>query len=256
MGVQVDKPRRHQFAPGVDLLGAFALNPADFDNAAVRDCDIRFEQFAAKPVSDGPAADHEVWMIGHGVSSRREFCCRIIGCHASLSTARDEAQGCISRASPPAEPVCGPRSVNSASRTVRVMKTTDAPNTQCGMFWSMIQPNSSGLKMPLRLNPVETMPKARPAAPTGAALRTSMSREGAITPPRNPAVAIATISSSVGSVTVAMTRTVAALTAKQAAATWPWRVVWSARKPPASTPAALKPRYAVSAILADENDAP
>ena len=37
------------------------------------------------------------------------------------------------------------------------------------------------------------MPKARPAAPAGAALRTSMSREGAITPPRKPAVAIAAV---------------------------------------------------------------
>ena len=73
MGVQVDKARRDQFAPGVDLLGAFAQHPADFDNAAVRDRDIRFEQFAAKPVGDGAAADHEVWMIGHGVSSELNF---------------------------------------------------------------------------------------------------------------------------------------------------------------------------------------
>jgi hypothetical protein len=29
----------------------------------------------------------------------------------------------------------------------------------------MIQPNSSGLMMPPRLKPVETMPNARPAAP-------------------------------------------------------------------------------------------
>ena len=55
----------------------------------------------------------------------------------------------------------------------------------------MIQPNSSGLMMPPILKPVETMPKARPAAPAGAALRTSISREGAITPPRNPADAMA-----------------------------------------------------------------
>src|SRR5216684_1375200 len=55
---------------------------------------------------------------------------------------------------------------------------------------------------------------------------------------------------------VAMMNTMAALIAKQAAATWPWRRVRSARKPPASTPTVLKPRNAVSAILADENDAP
>src|SRR6476661_5837097 len=136
------------------------------------------------------------------------------------------------------------------------MKITDAPNTQCGALWSMIQPNSSGLTMPPRLKPVETMPKARPAAPDGAALRTSISREGAITPPRNPAAAIAAVSNSDGNAIVAMTSTMAALIAKQAAATWLWRWVRSARKPPASTPAALAPRKAVSAILADENDAP
>src|SRR4051794_41971282 len=62
----------------------------------------------------------------------------------------------------------------------------------------MIQPNSSGLMMPPILKPVETMPKARPAAPGGTALRTSMSREGAITPPRNPALPIAMGSSSGG----------------------------------------------------------
>jgi len=70
--------------------------------------------------------------------------------------------------------------------------------------------------MPERLKPVETMPKARPAAPGGAALRTSMSRDGAITPPRNPAIAIMAVSSGDGSAIVAMISTIAALTAKQA----------------------------------------
>src|SRR6267154_2006819 len=87
------------------------------------------------------------------------------------------------------------RSVNGDSTTVATMKITEAPNTQCGALWSMIQPNSSGLMMPPRLKPVETMPKARPAAPGGAALRTSMSRDGAITPPKNPAAPIAAINS-------------------------------------------------------------
>src|SRR6478735_4387715 len=105
-----------------------------------------------------------------------------------LSTARDEAQECINLVT---GGFCGLRSVTSARMTVSTMKATEAPNTQCGMFWSMIQPNNNGLKMPLKLKPVETMPKARPAAPGGAALRTSMSREGAITPPRNPAIPIA-----------------------------------------------------------------
>src|SRR6478609_5477969 len=49
-----------------------------------------------------------------------------------------------------------------------------------------------------------------------------------------------------GNVTIAITSTMAALIAKQAAATWPWRWVWSARKPPARTPTALAPRNAVS----------
>ena len=120
----------------------------------------------------------------------------------------------------------------------------------------MIQPNSSGLTMPPRLKPVVTMPNARPAAPAGAASRTSISREGAITPPRNPAAAIAAVKISDGSAIAAMTNTMAALIAKQTAATCPWRRVRSARKPPASTPIALAPRNAVSAMLADENDAP
>ena len=123
----------------------------------------------------------------------------------------------------------GLRSVTSASRTVSTMKATDAPNTQCGRFWSMIQPNNSGLRMPLKLKPVETMPKARPAAPAGAALRTSMSREGAITPPRNPASPIAAVSTADGRLIVAMTMMMTALIAKHAAATLPWRWVRSAR---------------------------
>src|SRR5580658_828667 len=141
-----------------------------------------------------------------------------MGAASDLSTVRDEVQECISLALAEA---CGFRSVTSASRTVSIMNMTEAPNTQCGIFWSMIQPNSSGLTMPPRLKPVETMPKARPAAPGGAALRTSISREGAITPPRKPAVAIAVVNNSDGNVSVAMTCTTAALSAKQAAATWP-----------------------------------
>src|SRR3981189_510394 len=126
-----------------------------------------------------------------------------MGWQLLLSTAQDEAQGCISLTSAPAARACGPRSVTRASRTVRVMNTTEAPNTQCGEFWSMIQPNTRGLTMPPRLKPGDTMPKARPAAPGGAELRPSMSREGAMTPPRNPAVPIAAVSSSDGKLTVA-----------------------------------------------------
>ena len=138
-----------------------------------------------------------------------------------LSTALGDVQDCISLTSGASDLACGPRSVTSASRTVRIMNTTEAPNTQLGAFWSMTQPNSSGLTIPPRLNPVETMPNARPAAPAGAALSTSISRDGAMTPPRNPAVPIATISSGNGKLTAAMTDTITALTAKQAAATCP-----------------------------------
>ena len=83
----------------------------------------------------------------------------------------------------------------------------------------MIQPYSSGLRMPLKLKPVETMPKARPAVPAGAALRTSMSRDGAMTPPRNPASPRAAVSTAVGRLTVAITVMMTALMPKQAAAT-------------------------------------
>src|SRR5688572_18747742 len=82
------------------------------------------------------------------------------------------------------------RSVINTSTTVSAMKQAAPQNTPRGIDWSMIQPNSSGETMPLILKPVETMPKARPAAPGGADLRTSMSREGAITPPRKPATVI------------------------------------------------------------------
>ena len=50
---------------------------------------------------------------------------------------------------------------------VSSMNTTEVPNTQRGAFMSMIQPNSNGLTTPAKLKPVETMPKARPAAPAG-----------------------------------------------------------------------------------------
>jgi hypothetical protein len=70
MGVQVDKARRDQFAAGVDLFLAFAEHPANFHDAAVSDRDIRFEQVAAESVGDVAAADHKVWIVGHGVPSR------------------------------------------------------------------------------------------------------------------------------------------------------------------------------------------
>ena len=122
------------------------------------------------------------------------------------------------------------------------MKSAEMLNTQRGRLWSIIQPNSRGLNMPLKLNPVETMPKARPAAPSGAALRTSMSRDGAIIPPRKPAVAMVIVSNAGGSATNAINSKTAALMPKQIAATWECRSVRSAKNPPASTPIALATR--------------
>ena len=77
MGVEVDKARRDQFAAGVDLLGPFAGNAADFGDAAAGDRNVRFEQFAAEAVGDAAAADHQVGVMGHDVSSRGWiFCCQ------------------------------------------------------------------------------------------------------------------------------------------------------------------------------------
>src|SRR3546814_13167630 len=74
--------------------------------------------------------------------------------------------------------------------TVIVMKQTAAPNSQRGSPWSRIQPNSIGPTAPPTLKPVETMPKERPAAPGGAAARTSMSRAGATRTEKQPARAM------------------------------------------------------------------
>jgi hypothetical protein len=68
--MDVDKAGRDQLAAGIDLFAAFVQDAADFHDAAIRYRDIRFEQVAAKAVGNAAAADHEVWVIGHGVSSR------------------------------------------------------------------------------------------------------------------------------------------------------------------------------------------
>jgi hypothetical protein len=65
-----------------------------------------------------------------------------------LSTAAGEAQGCKSLASRGCGFRCWLRAVMSASRTVRIMNTTEAPKTQRGAFRSIIQPNRSVLTMP------------------------------------------------------------------------------------------------------------
>src|ERR1700730_17785618 len=120
MGVQVDKTRRDQLSTRVDLFGALAGDATDLGNAAVFERDIGFEQFAAKTVGNRAAADHEIWIVSHDVSSRIWFCCRIMGCHALLSTTACAVQGCISLASGAPELPCGLRSVTSASRTVKI----------------------------------------------------------------------------------------------------------------------------------------
>src|SRR6476660_1165239 len=85
------------------------------------------------------AGDHGLNRVGDAIVIRLQFASE------TASRAVGEAQGCISLTSGASELACGPRSVTSASKTVRTMNTADAPNTPCGKFWSMIQPNSSGL---------------------------------------------------------------------------------------------------------------
>ena len=70
MGMEIDKARRDQLAFGVDLLKALGRDPADLDDAAAGNRHVRFKQLAARTVGDGAAADHEVWIAGHDVSSR------------------------------------------------------------------------------------------------------------------------------------------------------------------------------------------
>ena len=76
MGVDVDKAGRDQFSPGVDLFLALRRNLADLADAAVGDRYVGLEQVAALAIGNIAAADHEVWTVGHGVSSRMlKYCC-------------------------------------------------------------------------------------------------------------------------------------------------------------------------------------
>ena len=86
------------------------------------------------------------------------------------------------------------------------------------------------------------MPNTRPAAPGGAALRTSMSREGSIMPLRKPASPMPTTSAGAGRLSTVISSVTTAATPKPAAATSPWRCVRSASEPPASTPTAPNAR--------------
>jgi hypothetical protein len=70
MGVDVDKACGDELASGVDLVLACVGDLADLGDAAVLDRDIGLEQIAAAPVSNGAAANHEVRIGCHGVSSR------------------------------------------------------------------------------------------------------------------------------------------------------------------------------------------
>src|ERR1700754_2486836 len=73
MGMNIDEARCYQFAAGVDLLRALGGDLADLGDAAIRDGDIRLEQFTAQSVGDVAAADHEVWLAGHRISPPGEF---------------------------------------------------------------------------------------------------------------------------------------------------------------------------------------
>ena len=114
-----------------------------------------------------------------------------------ISTAAGRQRESLSSLTRPPPPLPAPRerrqrarrSPTSATATVIIMTMTLAPNTQRGAPWSMMKPNISGPTMPPILKPLVTMPKVRPIAPGGAAARTSMSRDGMISPPSSPAAA-------------------------------------------------------------------
>src|ERR1043166_3234507 len=60
-------------------------------------------------------------------------------------------------------------------------------NTSRGEPWSMIAPKISGAMTPPILKPVVTKPNTLPNDPGGVIARTIMSRDGMITPEKNPA---------------------------------------------------------------------
>src|SRR4051794_8452567 len=132
MGVNVDKARRDQPALRVDFFRAFARDLADFGDAAAADGNVGFKKFAAKPVGNGAAADHEVWIASHVVPSHFFQSCRIIGPGGLKSTGAGETQGCKTLPSDFSRAAFGLSSVASASATVSVMNRAEAPNTQCG----------------------------------------------------------------------------------------------------------------------------
>ena len=125
MSVDVDKARRDQLAPGVDLVLALARNLADLGDTAVLDGDVCLEQIAALSVSDRAAANHKVWIGSHGVS----FLLVVRRIFQRRPTSSAIASSAGGRTRPRV-----PRSVKNISSTVRTMKAADRPKTQCGLF--------------------------------------------------------------------------------------------------------------------------
>jgi hypothetical protein len=70
MGVDVDEAGRDQFSARVDLFLALGGDFSDLADATACDGDIRLKEIAALAIGNVAAANHEVWTVGHGVSSR------------------------------------------------------------------------------------------------------------------------------------------------------------------------------------------
>src|SRR5579885_3166589 len=129
--------------------------------------------------------------------------------------------------------------VDTVNRDSSVTPTTTR-KTARGSPRSMSQPKHRGPTTPPRLNPVVTNPNTFPKDPAGVTARTIMSREGWMTPPSRPAIAISAMSSADPSGTVPITRITVALSAKPTPATLVWWCVRSAMMPPSRTPSALR----------------
>eukprot|EP01035_Chromulina_nebulosa_P008151 gene8150-11037_t len=73
MRMDVDKARRDDLAPGVDLLGAGRIDPANSGDPAILDANIRFKSRRAGPVHDSPAADNQIKSPVHHRLPYRDF---------------------------------------------------------------------------------------------------------------------------------------------------------------------------------------
>ena len=66
MGMDVDESGRDEQAVGVDALAGVArVDPADLDDASVRDRDVGRARGRARPVDDGAAGDDEIERRAH-----------------------------------------------------------------------------------------------------------------------------------------------------------------------------------------------